>query len=72
MGIITGCTISVILFALVMDILFKSAEPQCRGLKLRSGIHQPPIQAFMDDLTVTKESVSGAGWILKGMERLMR
>lgn len=30
-GIITGCMISVILFALAMNMLVKSAEVQCRG-----------------------------------------
>lgn len=40
-GIITGCTISVILFALAMNMLVKSAEPECRGPKSKSGIRQP-------------------------------
>lgn len=31
-GIITGCTISVILFALAMNMIVKSAEAECRGL----------------------------------------
>ena len=53
-GIITGCTISVILFALAMNMLVKSAETECRGPK--SGIHQQPIRTFMDDLTVTTVS----------------
>lgn len=30
-GIITGCTISVTLFALAMNMLVKAAEPECRG-----------------------------------------
>lgn len=30
-----------------------------------------PIRAFMDDLTVTTTSVSGSGWILQGLERLI-
>lgn len=30
-GIITGCTISVTLFALAMNMLLKAAEPECRG-----------------------------------------
>ncbi|XP_073720025.1 uncharacterized protein [Misgurnus anguillicaudatus] len=70
-GIITGCTISVILFALAMNMLVKSAEPECRGPKSKTGTRQPPIRAFMDDLTVTTESVPGARWILKGLERLI-
>lgn len=71
-GIITGCTLSVILFSLAMNMLVKSAEPECRGLKSKSGIRQPLIRAFMDDLTVTTESVPGARWILKGLEKLMK
>lgn len=30
-GIITGCTISLALFALAMNMLVKAAEPECRG-----------------------------------------
>ncbi|GAA6088928.1 uncharacterized protein LOC109140547, partial [Tachysurus ichikawai] len=52
-------------------MLVKSAEPECRGPKSKTGIRQPPIRAFMDDLTVTVESVPGARWILKGLERLI-
>ncbi|KAK0134731.1 Retrovirus-related Pol polyprotein from type-2 retrotransposable element R2DM [Merluccius polli] len=69
--IITGCTISVILFALAMNMLLKSAETECRGPKTKSGIRQQPIRAFMDDLTVTTESVPGGRWILTGLEKLM-
>ena len=58
------------LFALAMNMLVKSAEPKCRGPKTKSGIHRPPIRAFMDDLTVTTVSVSGCRWILQGLERL--
>ncbi|KAK7919075.1 hypothetical protein WMY93_010359 [Mugilogobius chulae] len=41
-----------------MNMIVKSAEPECRGPKSKSGQRQPPIRAFMDDLTVTTESVS--------------
>ncbi|XP_038154112.1 uncharacterized protein LOC119791846 [Cyprinodon tularosa] len=69
-GIITGCTISVILFALAMNMLAKSTEVQCRGPLTKSGVRQPPIRAFMDDLTVTTSNVPGSRWILKGLEEL--
>ena len=36
-GIITGCTISVTLFALAMNMIVKSAEPECRGPRTQSG-----------------------------------
>lgn len=58
-GIITGCTISVPLFSLAMNMIIKSAEVECRGPMSRSGTRQPPIRAFMDDLTVTAASVPG-------------
>lgn len=48
-GIITGCTISAILFALAMNMLVKS-EVECRGPLTKSGVQQLPIRAFMDDL----------------------
>ncbi|XP_048863711.1 uncharacterized protein LOC125738598 [Brienomyrus brachyistius] len=70
-GIITGCTISVILFALAMNMLVKAAEMECRGPLSKSGIRQPPIRAFMDDLTVTTTSVPGCRWILQGLEKLI-
>ena len=71
-GIITGCTISVILFALAMSMLVKAAETECRGPLSKSGVRQPPICAFMDDLTVTTTSVPGCRWILQGLEKLIR
>lgn len=71
LGSITGSTVSVILFALAMNMLVKSTEPECRGPKSRSGIRQPPIQAIMVNLTVTTECVPGGRWILSGIQRLM-
>ncbi|TWW59294.1 hypothetical protein D4764_06G0008240, partial [Takifugu flavidus] len=69
-GIITGCTISVVLFVLAMNMVVKAAEVECRGPLSRSGVRQPPIRAYMDDLTVTT-SVPGCRWILQGLERLI-
>lgn len=37
----------------------------------KSRVRQPSIRAFMDDLTLTTTSVSGARWILQGLEKLM-
>ena len=71
-GIITAWTISVTLFALAMNMMVKSAEPGCWGPWTQSGIHQPPIRAFRDDLTVTTESVPGCRWILQGLEKLIQ
>lgn len=65
-GIITECTISVILFSLKK--LAMSAGPECRGHKTKSARHQPSIRAFMDDLTVTLSQSHAAGGSL---EKLM-
>ncbi|KAK0147597.1 hypothetical protein N1851_012928 [Merluccius polli] len=56
-GIIPGCTISVILFALLHHL---SDPPECRGLTSKSRIRQPPICVYMNDLTVTTEWVKPA------------
>ena len=70
-GIITGCTISATLFALAMNMIVKSAEVECRGPIMKTGVRQPPIRAYMDDLTVTTSSVPGCRWILRGLEKLI-
>ena len=70
-GIITGCTISVILFAPAMNMVVKSAEVECRGPLTKSGVRKPPIRAYMDDLTITTTSVPGSRWILQGLEKLI-
>ena len=52
-GIVTGCTISTILFVMSMGMVTRAAERETRGPMMDSGIYQPPIRGFMDDLTVT-------------------
>lgn len=70
-GIIMVCTISVALFTLAMNIVVKSAEVECRGPLTKSGVRQPPIRAYMDDLTVTTSLVPGSRWILQGLGRII-
>ena len=66
-GIITGCTISATLFALAMNMLIKAAEVECRGPTTRSGQRQPPIRAYMDDMTITTiTTVIGGKMAAKG------
>lgn len=71
-GIITGCTLSAMLFAPAMNMLMKSAEVECRGPVSNTGVRQPPIWAYMDDLTVTTHSVTGCRWLLRSLERLIK
>ena len=61
-GIITGCTISATLFSLAMNMIIKSAEVEYRGPRAKSGIWQPSLRAYMDDITVTTSSVMGCKW----------
>lgn len=70
-GVVTGCTISVILFTLAMNMVATTAEKECRGPLSKSGDIQSPIRAFMDDLTVTTSSVAGGRWVLQGLEKLI-
>ncbi len=67
-GIVTGCTISVILFTVAMNLLIKSVEKPRRGAVLSSGVQQVPVRAFMDDLTIT--AVPEGRWILEDMVEL--
>ena len=69
-GIITGCTISVILVSAAMNLLVKSAEKLRWGSVLACGIQQVPIRAFMDDLTITAKSGPEGRWILEDLVEL--
>ena len=71
-GIITGCTISVILFIGALNMVIKEAEKECRGPLMMNGMRQKPIKAFMDDMTLTTEKPQGARWILKELDRLVK
>ncbi|XP_059378226.1 uncharacterized protein LOC132114105 [Carassius carassius] len=44
--------------------LEKAAEKEARGPKMESGIRQPPIRGYMDDLTVTTTTHVEARWVL--------
>jgi len=62
-GIVTGCTISCIVFVTGMYLIIKTAEKETRELKTSSGIRQPPNRGFMDDLMITKTANVQAQWI---------
>ncbi|KAK0141012.1 hypothetical protein N1851_022000 [Merluccius polli] len=70
-GILTGCTISVILFSAAINLLIKSAEKLRWGAALASCIHQAPIRAFRDNLNITAKSEPEGRWIL-GLGRAHR
>ena len=68
----TGCTISVVLFAATMNLLVKSAENIRRGPITTTGIRLPPTRAFMDDLTITTRTVIECRWMLEETQDLIQ
>ena len=56
-GIITGCTLSVILFALSMTMLVMSAKDETKGPKTSSGQRQVSTSLFMDDIATRTENL---------------
>ncbi|RXN24418.1 reverse transcriptase [Labeo rohita] len=69
-GIVTGCTISPILFIMGMNLIIAAAGKEARGPKMQSGIRQPPIRGYMDDLTVTTTTHMEARWVLTVLDRM--
>ncbi|XP_053395805.1 uncharacterized protein LOC123525604 [Mercenaria mercenaria] len=67
-GIVTGCTISVVLFVMGMNMIIKAAERESRGPKTSSGIRLPSNRGFIVDMTVTTETHMQAMWILRALD----
>lgn len=67
-GIVTGCTISVVLFVMGMNLIINPANKETRGPKTSTGLHLPTNRGFMDDLTVTTQTHIQARWVLKALE----
>ena len=63
-GIITGCTLSVVLFALAMTWLVTSVKDVTKGPKTSSGQRQMNCRLFMDDLATTTETVPQTKYLL--------
>lgn len=69
-GIVTGCTISPILFIMGMNLIITAASTKSRGPKTAAGCQQPAIRAFMDDLTVITPTHVQARWVLAELDRM--
>ncbi|XP_034721949.1 uncharacterized protein LOC117940937, partial [Etheostoma cragini] len=69
-GIVTGCTISPILFVMGMNLLITAAEKEARGPIMESGIRQHAIRGYMDDLTVTTTTHVEARWVLTALDHM--
>ena len=67
MGIITGCTLSVILFALTMTLIVASAKKTTKGPKSESGQRQENCRLFMDDIATTTENLVQTKYLLESL-----
>ena len=63
-GIITGCTLSVILFALSMTMLVMSVKDETKGPKTSSGQNQVNTSLFMDDIATRTENLVQTKYLL--------
>ena len=68
-GIITGCTLSVILFALTMTMLLSSTKRETRGPVTTSGQQQENARLYMDDVNTTTRSITQTHHLLDEIER---
>ena len=62
--IVTGCTLSVILFALSMTMLVMSAKEETKGPKSKSGQRQVNASLFMDDIATRTENLVQTKYLL--------
>ena len=63
-GIAAGCTISVVLFVLVMEMILKSTSTEDLVIKA-------PLKAFMDDITVLSKADSATRKVLERLDQLI-
>ena len=64
-GIITGCTMSVVLFSLTMTMLVMSAKEETKGPNVSSGQRQVNCRLFMDDIATTTETLVQTRYLLQ-------
>ena len=64
-GIITGCTLSVILFVLAMTMLVEEAKRETKGPKSASGQQQTNTRLFMDDIATATNNLVQTKYLLE-------
>ena len=64
-GIITGCTLSVILFVLAMTMLVEEAKRETKGPKTASGQQQTNTKLFMDDIATATNNLVQTKYLLE-------
>ena len=71
-GIITGCTMSVILFALTITMLLASTKKETKGPVTISGQQQENARLYMDDVNTTTRTVTQTHHLLGEISRFFR
>ena len=71
-GIITGCTLSVVLFSLTMSWLVQSVKNETKGPKTSSGQRQVNSRLFMDDINTMTETVPQTNHLLSKLAQKMK
>ena len=66
-GIVTGCTLSVILFALAMTMLVMAAKEETKGPRSASGQQQVNSRLFMDDIATTTGNLVQTRYLLENL-----
>lgn len=61
---VTGCAVSPILFVMGMNLIITAARKETSGPMMDSGVWQPTIWGFFDDLTTTTSTHVQAKWVL--------
>ena len=64
-GIVTGCTLSVILFALSMTWLLRTAKEETKGPQMESGEVQSNARLYMDDIQTSTETLVQTAYLLE-------
>jgi hypothetical protein len=70
--IITGCTLSVVLFALTITMLVLSVKDVTKGPKTSSGQLQVNSRAFIDDIATTTETIVQSKHLLKKISEKLK
>ena len=68
--VITGDTLSVILFSSTINVIVRSAEKPCKGPVIKLGIRQSPVKAFIDNLTIANTYSVKTRWLFKALEEI--
>ena len=70
-GIMTGCTVSVVLFVTAMNLILEAGSKQCRGPRSEDGTQHPVCRAFIDDITVMTQSGPSTRWVLEALSLMV-